>query len=124
MEGRGRGSKRVHAHAGKLLTGLHKLDFTNVEQTPCPAPATALYWPRGSGWAPRVSGDVVMLKKLLFISFWLLAVACQPKAPAQAPVTLGEDASSGPSRPVTVAPPTEMAPADYLKTTYWPGAAL
>jgi hypothetical protein len=65
-----------------------------------------------------------LLKHLLLISFCLLAAACQPKAPVQAPVTLGEDASNGPSRPVAATPLGAMAPGDYLKTTYWPSAAL
>lgn len=65
-----------------------------------------------------------MLKQWLLILLCLLAAACQPKAPEPAPVTLGEDASNGPSRPVAVAPLGEMAPGDYLRTTYWPNAEL
>jgi hypothetical protein len=64
-----------------------------------------------------------MLKNWLLSSLLLLA-ACQPKAPTQAPVTLGDDASSGPSRPVVSQPLPAMAPGDYLKTTYWPNAEL
>jgi ATP-dependent protease ClpP protease subunit len=78
-----------------------------------------------------------MLKRLLIsksallkcasLSLLLLASACQSKTPEQAPVTLGEDASSETSsKPVSssTAPIIEMAPADYLKTTYWPTAEL
>jgi hypothetical protein len=60
----------------------------------------------------------------LTLSLFLLTAACQSKAPEQ-PVTLGEDSvSSGPSHPIAAAPLTEMAPNDYLKTTYWPPAEL
>lgn len=90
------------------------------------------------------SGDV-MLKRLLSLSvlsksvltkralrkgtallLCLLASACQSKTPEQAPVTLGEASAntSGPSRPLASVPLTQMAPADYLKTTFWPTAEL
>ncbi len=65
-----------------------------------------------------------MLKKLLLLSMFLLVAACQAKAPAQAPVTLGDDASTGSAKPVVSQPLPEMAPGDYLKTTYWPEAEL
>lgn len=62
----------------------------------------------------------------LLLALGLAAAACQPRAPEQAPVTLGDDISnsSGPARTASAAPLTEMAPADYLKTTYWPAATL
>lgn len=72
---------------------------------------------------PRAFRCTVMLKNWLLSTLLLLA-ACQPKAPAQAPVTLGDDASSGPGRPVVSQPLPAMAPGDYLKTTYWPAAEL
>ncbi|WP_460731308.1 COG3904 family protein [Lysobacter tyrosinilyticus] len=65
-----------------------------------------------------------MLKQALLLSLLLLGAACQPKAPAQAPVTLAEDISHGPSAPVVSQPLPEVAPDDYLKTTYWPAAPL
>lgn len=66
------------------------------------------------------------LTKCASISLLLLVAACQSKTPEQAPVTLGQDAGSNeaPSEPVATAPLTEMMPADYLKTTYWPTAEL
>ncbi|MDR7100271.1 hypothetical protein J2X04_002652 [Lysobacter niabensis] len=67
----------------------------------------------------------LLARSLLLLSLGLAAVACQRQAPVQAPVTLAEDAASaGPARHVSAAPVTEMAPADYLKTTYWPTAEL
>ncbi|GAB3100704.1 COG3904 family protein [Lysobacter terrae] len=65
-----------------------------------------------------------MLKKLLLLSLFLLVTACQAKTPERAPVTLGDDASTGPAKPVVAQPLPEMAPGDYLKTTYWPEAEL
>lgn len=65
-----------------------------------------------------------MLKQGLLLSLLLLAAACQPKAPVQAPVTLAEDISHGPTTPVVTQPLADMAAADYLKTTYWPAAQL
>ncbi|QNP41945.1 COG3904 family protein [Lysobacter solisilvae (ex Woo and Kim 2020)] len=63
-----------------------------------------------------------MLKNGLLLLFLLLA-ACQ-KAAEPAPVTLGDDASNGAAKPVASQPLADMAPGDYLKTTYWPNAEL
>ncbi|MFC5570868.1 hypothetical protein ACFPN1_12435 [Lysobacter yangpyeongensis] len=64
-----------------------------------------------------------MLKKSLLLLLCLLGAACQ-KAGEPAPVTLADDASTGPTTKVVSQPLPEMAPRDYLKTTYWPNAEL
>lgn len=64
------------------------------------------------------------MKKYLLILSSLLLVACQAKAPEPAPVTLGDDASTGPATPVVAQPLPQMAPGDHLKTTYWPTVEL
>jgi ATP-dependent protease ClpP protease subunit len=73
--------------------------------------------------ACRTTDFCAMLKHLLLMSLCVLLLACQPKQPAQAPVTLADEAGTTPPR-VTSAPLADPIPGDYLKTTYWPTAEL
>lgn len=64
-----------------------------------------------------------MLARLLPLSLTLLLVACQPKAPAEAPVTLGDGADDA-AISIASTPLPAPGPLDYLKTTSWPEAEL
>ena len=64
-----------------------------------------------------------MLKHLLLTSLCVLGLGCQKAPPAQAPVTLGDEAGAGAPR-IAPAPLPEPMPGDYLKTTYWPTTEL
>ncbi len=97
--------------------------FTNAQQTPCRGGAGALYWHGGCRVGTARFGSTVMKKGLFLLLASFLLAACN-KAPEPAPVTLADDASTGPARPVAAQPLPEMAPGDYLKTTYWPNAEL
>lgn len=64
-----------------------------------------------------------MFKRLLPIPLCALLLACQPQAPARAPVTLADEAASTAPR-VAATPLPEPEPGDVLKTTDWPAATL